>query len=76
MVTPLVRTLLSCREPIPMKNPFQKSQNLNPANEMDKFKFDLGMTSSSQNIRKLFGSKRTGSGGWNRKNQLMMGRFG
>lgn len=63
-----------------IREPSSKIQNFlqkayNPADELNKFNLDLGMISSSQNIKNLLSPKRASSG-WNRKNQLMMGRFG
>ena len=65
---------ITLREPSSkIQNSLQKSYN--PADELNKFKLDLGMSTSSENIKNLLGSKRASSG-LNRKNQLMMGRFG
>ena len=68
LTIPIIRDLSS-----KIQNFFQKAYN--PSDELNKFKLDLGMISSSQNIKNLVSPKRASSG-WNRKNQLMMGRFG
>ena len=65
---------INLREPSSkILNSLQKSYNA--VDELNKFKLDLGMSTSSENIKNLLGSKRASSG-LNRKNQLMMGRFG